>query len=529
MSRTLRVRLGLVAFALLLAASIWASALLQSGLSDRRANDVGVMNNLIAGVAQADAAMLSQTAVGNGDSIDVVLETRDAAQDAFSVARASGDTPEARESLRRLERLYAMWQSSARALVLTPPDDRSISELVSHADSANALADVARELRGDLDEDGAEDQRNMTLAMIAVALLVVLGLGGAFATVYGRRERERLRFDRRLERVRHGQEEFAEAMQLVADEEEAHLLLKRHVEREIPGADATILNRNNSDNRLDATTPPPVDLESALTKGAEPRSCLAVRSGRRHERAAGDVSLVACELCGKRGRDTTCQPLLVSGEVIGAVHVGHQDGLDDLEQRGIADAVAQAAPVLGNLRTLAIAETRAATDALTGLPNRRSLQDTLKRMVAQSQRSGAALAALAVDLDHFKQVNDVFGHEKGDEVLAAVGQVLSEGMREADFAARAGGEEFVVLLPDTDAEGATVLAEKLRTSISRIEVPGVTRLITASFGVAAHPSHAFDAATLLRKADRALYLAKERGRDRVEVAPLPVADEAAHA
>jgi diguanylate cyclase (GGDEF)-like protein len=123
-----------------------------------------------------------------------------------------------------------------------------------------------------------------------------------------------------------------------------------------------------------------------------------------------------------------------------------------------------------------------------------------------------------VDLDHFKQVNDRHGHDKGDEVLAAVGALLDESLRASDFASRAGGEEFCVLLPSTDVTGALEIAEKLRAAIARVEVPGVEREISASFGVATYPEHAIDAMTLMRKSDRALYAAKQAGRNRVEVA-----------
>jgi diguanylate cyclase (GGDEF)-like protein len=139
-------------------------------------------------------------------------------------------------------------------------------------------------------------------------------------------------------------------------------------------------------------------------------------------------------------------------------------------------------------------------------------------MVAQAGRSLAPLAAVALDLDHFKQINDRFGHEKGDDVLAAVGRLLADAVRDSDVAARAGGEEFCILLPDTDLDGALAVAEKLRAAIARLEVPGVDATITGSFGVASFPLHAMDTPTLLRKSDRALYVAKQRGRDRVEAA-----------
>jgi diguanylate cyclase (GGDEF)-like protein len=120
------------------------------------------------------------------------------------------------------------------------------------------------------------------------------------------------------------------------------------------------------------------------------------------------------------------------------------------------------------------------------------------------------------DLDHFKQVNDLFGHEKGDEVLAAVGAAISSNLRASDFAGRFGGEEFIMLLPDTDRDGTVTVAENMRKVIAGLDVTGASRAITASFGVAALPDDADGPPVLLRAADRALYLAKSRGRNRTE-------------
>jgi diguanylate cyclase (GGDEF)-like protein len=123
-----------------------------------------------------------------------------------------------------------------------------------------------------------------------------------------------------------------------------------------------------------------------------------------------------------------------------------------------------------------------------------------------------------VDLDHFKALNDVYGHERGNEALAAVGQILTAGVRASDFAGRYGGEEFILLLPETDREGGVVLAEKVRGAIAALALPDIDRPITASFGVATLPDDAADAGTLVRAADRALYRAKADGRDRVAAA-----------
>jgi diguanylate cyclase (GGDEF)-like protein len=313
------------------------------------------------------------------------------------------------------------------------------------------------------------------------------------------------------------QTEFTDALQMTETEEEAHELLKHHLERSIPGASAVTLNRNNSADRLETFTAPPRGPLADNIIEAEPRDCLAVRLARAHVDEAGSGALVRCSLCGEMEGFSACTPLLVSGEVIGSVFVNGPQSLHDNDLGRIKDSVTQAAPVLANLRNLAIAELRAATDALTGLPNARAVQDVLNRLVAQASRMVWPLTAVLFDLDHFKQINDTFGHPKGDEVLAAVGATLLSVMRESDFAGRYGGEEFVMLLPAADLEVGLQVAERVRAAIADIQVLDQDRAVTASFGVAVFPDHAPDGARLIRNADRALYQAKAKGRNRVEV------------
>jgi len=328
---------------------------------------------------------------------------------------------------------------------------------------------------------------------------------------------------------RRAQDEFAETLQLTETEHEAHDLLKRHLERTIPESVVVVLNRNNSADRLQATTPVAEDSAIAATlEDAKPRSCLAVRFARTHSARPGTESLISCEVCGASAQPTTCEPLLVGGQVIGSVLAIHPEPLSAAGQRAISDSVVQAAPVLANLRNLAIAEDRAATDALTGLPNKRSVEDTLKRMVAHASRSATPLSAIVLDLDHFKQINDTYGHGSGDDVLAAAGAVLKTSIRAADFAGRFGGEEFIVLLSATDRDGALVAAEKIRNAIATISVPAVGRAITASLGLATFPDDAADAVALLRGADRALYTAKRNGRNRIETVATTIDDPDGH-
>ena len=372
------------------------------------------------------------------------------------------------------------------------------------------------------------DQHNLLALLIAVLGGVVLLVVGGFQVRLGRAHKRvtaENEHSRTLETQRaaaegeyhESQREFTEIMQITRDEAEAYDLLKRHLERSLEGSEVLVLNRNHSDDRLEPTTELPTG--SALLdrlEGAKPDSCLAIRLGKTYERKHDQESLLSCDLCGVTGATSTCVPSLVGGEMIGSVLVQHPSPLDKDDQRRVEESLAQAAPVLANLRNLALSQTRALTDGLTGLPNRRSIDDTLKRLSAHAIRSASALCVVLFDLDHFKKINDLFGHEKGDEVLAAVAAVIDSGVRASDFAGRYGGEEFILLLPDTGRDSACVAADKLRQSIAAIKVAGVSRPVTASFGVATLPDDATEPAFLVRAADRALYLAKARGRNRVE-------------
>jgi diguanylate cyclase (GGDEF)-like protein len=373
--------------------------------------------------------------------------------------------------------------------------------------------------------DAIGSERSASLgraALTSVLLIVVLGLIGIASGASFWRYETRLRKQRDLEksRERSAQRELTEMLQVTRSEGEAYSLLRRYIERLVPNARAVVLNRNNSKDRLEPRTPLPSGscLADALMD-ARPDSCLAVRLARTVEQDPENQTLLECDVCACLGR-STCVPSLVGGEVIGSVLVDHDAPLRDTDAPRIADAVSQAAPVLANLRNLEIAEARALTDGLTGLPNARAFQDTLKQLVAHSIRSEEPLSVTILDLDRFKQLNDTLGHEKGDLALAAVGAAIAGTIRASDFAARYGGEEFVVVMPDTDQDGAVTLANKLRLAIEGLVVIGIDRTLTASFGVASLTVDGGDPDALMRIADRALYAAKAAGRNRVEVPEL---------
>jgi diguanylate cyclase (GGDEF)-like protein/putative nucleotidyltransferase with HDIG domain len=155
----------------------------------------------------------------------------------------------------------------------------------------------------------------------------------------------------------------------------------------------------------------------------------------------------------------------------------------------------------------------ARSDPLTGLPNRRGFRELLDLELERTRRGGRPMTVLVGDVDHFKEVNDRAGHAVGDAALQRVAGLLRDGVRQIDVAARIGGEEFAVIMPDTDGTAAFAAAERLRCAL-RDAFADATVPITISFGIACHPHHAETAASLLRAADEALYGAKQSGRNR---------------
>ena len=165
------------------------------------------------------------------------------------------------------------------------------------------------------------------------------------------------------------------------------------------------------------------------------------------------------------------------------------------------------------------ARRRAITDELTGVYNRHFLDDALENQMHRAREGESPLSVVMVDLDHFRSINDEYGHEVGDEILLQTVQVFKKHLREGDILARYGGDEFTIIMPQTGSEKAGSIAQVVREEMEQIEtlqhLGGSLGRVTTSQGVAAFPSHATDLEALMKKADEALYRAKERGRNRV--------------
>jgi diguanylate cyclase (GGDEF)-like protein len=194
------------------------------------------------------------------------------------------------------------------------------------------------------------------------------------------------------------------------------------------------------------------------------------------------------------------------------------ESFDEEQRLNAVSLAAQAAIALENARLHRIVQRQAVVDGLTGVASRRACEEALQAEVARADRLELPLALMLADLDDFKRVNDVHGHAVGDEVLRVFAQVLLGEVRDSDVAGRWGGEEFLLLLPGTNDEGAARLAERIRATLAKREIPGLDGRrfrVTASFGISQHqPSGGPD--ELFAAADRALYRAKHEGKDRVE-------------
>jgi diguanylate cyclase (GGDEF)-like protein len=257
----------------------------------------------------------------------------------------------------------------------------------------------------------------------------------------------------------------------------------------------------------------------------EPHDCKAVRAGRSF--LANDVRVHA--LCPSKFALPSeggyfCGPLIAGGIIIGSVrmHTAADVWTAD-RQRVLESYLSGAASALANLRHLGSMEEQANFDALTGLYNRRFMQDYARKQFAIARRDKRPVGLLLLDLDHFKQFNDTYGHATGDCVLRQFAKTVSESIRESNLFARYGGEEFVLVLSGASAESCALVAERIRMAVTAMVVPSDTETplpqVTVSIGVAAFPEHGEALEDVIQAADKALYESKREGRNRVTVAP----------
>jgi diguanylate cyclase (GGDEF)-like protein len=218
------------------------------------------------------------------------------------------------------------------------------------------------------------------------------------------------------------------------------------------------------------------------------------------------------------GRHLIVLPMFGEGPSRGALVVEHPARLGSRAESRVVSMLERFAShgemALGNAALNEQMQRLAATDGLTGVANRRTFGTVLEKELERAGRTGAPVGLVLLDLDHFKQLNDRLGHQAGDRALQRVAEVLLRSARPYDTVARYGGEEFAVILPGTSPGQAASVAERFRRAVAAMDwtVP-----VTVSVGVASFPAHAADPVSLVKRADQALYRAKQGGRNRVVV------------
>jgi diguanylate cyclase (GGDEF)-like protein/PAS domain S-box-containing protein len=267
-----------------------------------------------------------------------------------------------------------------------------------------------------------------------------------------------------------------------------------------------------------------------------PSACWCLRRGQPHWSQSMEGNIRCAHLKDTVVADYLCVPLIAQGDTLGVLQLiyglkqneagaAEIDGMHSSERRLGVAAASQIALSIASLRLRESLRDQSIRDPLTGLFNRRFMQECLDRELLRGTRKNRSLAVIFIDVDHFKRFNDVFGHEAGDQVLRTVGDFFRSHFRGDDIICRYGGEEFAIILPESSAQDAAGRAELLRIAARTLKLKHndiTLDPVTLSAGIAGFPEHAKSAGELLQVADACLYEAKRSGRDRIVVAKVKV-------
>lgn len=486
-------------------------------------------------LTQVDAEVHRHVLADGGDlsmyfrSVDTVKAWRSTTLDRLTTV-PPGDEQVARTPADIIDTLLTIW-TQAIDLTASGRGTEASTLLTSHGTGplVSSVGDAVEALIEGSNDRIAAHEREITIGTLAVLLLQVSGgilaiaaLIYAFrtsATDAEARVAAAAAADSSREQVAR-LFEMADVLQSAADHGDANAVLKATAAELVPGFSGALYVFNNSRDRLVLSTAWG-RADDELPETISPGDCWALKRGKPHLNHA-DGEKLCCEH--HRADEALLEiPMIARGEIVGLLQLyadgaGAEDRLEAVAELGcaLADGMSLA---LANMALREKLRNQALRDPLTGLYNRRFMEDTLQRFVRLADREGREVSLVMVDLDHFKRLNDERGHGFGDQVLRDAAHAIVTSLRETDVVCRYGGEEIVVILPDCNVERAADKAELLR---GRIEALGQTHgaAISASFGVASIPSTSGSIADLLAAADAALYKAKQNGRNQVWKAPI---------
>ncbi|MDY7101018.1 MAG: GGDEF domain-containing protein [Actinomycetota bacterium] len=405
-----------------------------------------------------------------------------------------------------------------------------VAEIVLDGDVLESRYDNVTRAYIESAENDIGEFRSRYLVLVAVWAVGAVAVALLFySPLVGRLARELRELDAVKQDQREGMHylEFDRRVQnglgMVDDEYEVLDLIDRAVGATAVGATTQILLADSSTAHLSTVRARNED-ELAGCAVSSPDRCPAVARGRtlRFDRSDQLDTCPKLQVRGPQGElSACCVPLGFLGTSFGVVHVVRPstEGVADVSVPELETVAAAASQRIGILRTLDTSQREASIDPLTGLLNRRSFAEQLGRL----HRSGDGYSLAMIDLDHFKKLNDGFGHEAGDKALRVFAQVLRSTKRQHDIAGRYGGEEFVLVLPDTPVPAALKLLQRLRANLAITVASGDVAAFTASYGLASG-ADGVDPDDVIRIADGALLEAKAQGRDRVRIAPRSAAE-----
>lgn len=359
-----------------------------------------------------------------------------------------------------------------------------------------------------------------------LAGIAALGLGGVFVMqlvlrriALGSRARQTRQYLQSSQSREQIQELFAMTDMLQAAEtyDDASSVLMATARRLLPGYGAALYIFNNSRDRLDLARAWDMSEAFEPLEMLSPANCWALKRGKPHINAPRESTLCCAHHASQVASVEI--PMMACGQLHGLLVITHGDSADAFDNlmeirrlgRALADSMSLA---LSNIALREKLRTQSLRDPLTGLYNRRYMEDALERFVSLGARNGGSTALVMIDLDNFKRLNDEHGHAKGDAVLRDVAGQLVGCLRPSDVVCRYGGEELVAILPDCSLEDAMAKAEMLRDRIEALSAAHEVS-VSASLGVAAVPETASSSSDILPNADAALYAAKKAGKNRV--------------
>ncbi|SMB86589.1 diguanylate cyclase [Deinococcus hopiensis] len=313
--------------------------------------------------------------------------------------------------------------------------------------------------------------------------------------------------------------ELGEMLQACLTVEEAQRVVAKYAAQLFPSVSGTLYDFGPSKNVLEEV------ISWNGVSGSDtvfaPADCWGLRRGRPFRSDPLEQGLQGLRCRHVQGSGTAlCVPLLAQGETVGLLHLCSHEPITARQERVAQTTAETMALALVNLRLRETLRQQSIRDALTGLFNRRYLEETFEREVRRAQRHKLPMGLIMLDVDHFKRFNDTYGHEGGDLLLQSLGSLLKANVRGEDVACRYGGEEFALLLPGADLHQTAARAEHIRQAIEELQISHVGQplgKITASMGVAAYPVQGVQLGHLLRAADFALYAAKQEGRNRIKL------------